>query len=315
MLFRSRMYARGFTTEAAVRQGRRNVDADTIAVTRSERTLRVWRLTDEDIQAVKALAEGKRGQAREKGLGRVEIRAPLDGTIIEKTVVPGSVVDTATVLFQITDLGMLSVQAEAAEKDVKALLALKPGQRRWKVQLLSDLAAAAVEAPIDRIAHAVGPDQQTTLVVGRLPNPDGRLRPGQAVRLTVTLPAAVSEVVVPASALVEEGGATYVFVQPDARERVYVPVRVEVVRRGKDTAHVRSDEGGGWPLSVRESLGGGAGMIDYDGDGWPDILILTPEGLQRAGGPRRLRPGDRIVTRGAVELKALLHDLKPGKPR
>ncbi len=309
-----RMHARGYVTEAQVRQGQRNVEGGRTAVTRAERTLRVWRLTDEDVQAVQALADGKRGAAREKDLARVEIRAPIDGTIVEKHVTPGSTVDTAAVLFQVADLGTLRVQAEATADDVKALEALKPGQRRWKVQLLSDPAAAAVEAPIDRIATVVERDRQTTLVVGRVPNPDGRLRPGQAVRLTVTLPAAVSEVAVPASALVEEGGATYVFVQPDAGQRVYVPVRVEVVRRGKDTAHVRSGEGG-WPLALRESLGGGVGMIDYDGDGWPDLVILSDGALQVARGPRGLRPGDRVVTHGAVELKALLHDLKPAKPR
>jgi multidrug efflux pump subunit AcrA (membrane-fusion protein) len=198
---------------------------------------------------------------------------------------------------------------------LKALLALKPEQRRWKVRLLSDPAAAAVEAPIDRIAPVVNPETQTTLVVGRIANPNGRLRPGQVVRLTITLPQPVNEVAVPASALVEEGGATYVFVQPDARQRVYVPVRVKVVRRGKDTAHVRADEGDGWRLSFREALGGGEAVIDYDGDGWPDVLILADGALRAAGVPHRLRPGDRIVTQGAVELKALLHDLKPAPRR
>jgi cobalt-zinc-cadmium efflux system membrane fusion protein len=310
-----RMYDKGYVTEAAVQEGRRNAAGDTNAAARAERTLRVWRLADEEIQAINALAEGKRDPAREKNLARVEIRAPMDGTILEKNVAAGAVVETTTVLFRIADLSTLSVQAQAADTDVKALLALTPEQRRWKVQLLSDPASAAVEAPIDRIAPVVDRDRQTTLVVGHVANPSGRLRPGQAVRLTVTLPLPVREVAVPTSALVEEGGATYVFVQPDARERVYVPVRVEVVRRGKDTVHVRTSAGGSWPLSVRESLGGGEAVIEYDGDGWPDVYILAGAVLQAAGMARSLRPGDRIVTAGAVELKALLHDLKPGRPR
>jgi cobalt-zinc-cadmium efflux system membrane fusion protein len=306
-----RMHAKGFVTEAQVWQGRRNVEGDTNAIKRSERTLRVWRLSDDELQAVKALAEGKRGAIREKDLGRVEIRAPRDGTLLDKAVAPGQMVDTTAVLFRLADLSTLSVQAHAPDAVVKALRALKPGQRRWKVQLVSDPPAAAVEAPIDRIAPVVNPETQTTLVVGHVANPNGRLRPGQVVQLTVTLPRPVSEVAVPASALVEEGGATYVFVQPDPRERVYVPVRVEVVRRGKDTAHVRADGGGGWSSSVQESLGGGEAVIDYDGDGWPDVFILSDGVLRAAGVARGLRPGDRIVTQGAVELKALLHDLKP----
>jgi membrane fusion protein, heavy metal efflux system len=321
-----KMYAKGYVTEAAVREGRRNAAGDSNAAARAERTLRVWRLTDEEIQAVKALADGKRDPAREKDLARVEIRAPMDGTVLEKNVTVGAVVDTATVLFRIADLSTLSVQAQATDGVLKALLALRPGQRRWKVQVFSDPSAEAVEAPIDRISPVVNPETQTTLVVGHVANPAGRLRPGQAVRLTVTLPPPVSEVAVPASALVEEGGATYVFVQPDARERIYVPVRVEVVRRGRDTAHVRTGEGGGPPLSFLEALGGGVGMSDYDGDGWLDLdqadrselshyLRFTFRPKQAGAAPRGLRPGDRIVTAGAVELKALLHDLKPGPPR
>jgi RND family efflux transporter MFP subunit len=316
------MYAKGYVTEAQVRQARRNAAGDTSAAARAERTLRVWRLTEEEIQAVKALAEGKRDPAREKGLARVEIRAPMDGTVLEKNVAVGAVVDTATVLFRIADLSTLSVQAVAAESDVKALLALKPERRRWKVQLLSDPAAPAVEAPIDRIAPVANRDRQTTLVVGHVPNPDGRLRPGQAVRLTVTLPPQASEVVVPTSALVEEGGATYVFVQPRAGERLYYPLRVELVRRGEDTAHVRLAESRWvdysvqmtWPHSTAPSTWWSPVFGDYDGDGVVDLRVISQKQLLPAERSRSLQPGDRIVTRGAVELKALLHDLKPGPP-
>ncbi|HZY83873.1 MAG TPA: hypothetical protein VFE78_03525, partial [Gemmataceae bacterium] len=109
------------------------------------------------------------------------------------------------------------------------------------------------------------------------------------------------------SALVEEGGATYVFVQPDARERVYVPLRVEVVRRGKDTVHVRSAESAVRWLEA---------MTDHDGDASAELLVLAMRQVIAAEAPPPpLRPGDRIVTAGAVELKALLHDLKPERPR
>jgi cobalt-zinc-cadmium efflux system membrane fusion protein len=315
------LYRAGNTTEAVLRQVRRNVTADQTAVARAERTLRVWRLTDEEIQALKTEADkamrrgGKRAADPVKDWARVEIRAPMDGVIVEKNVVLGSVVGTTAALFQLADLSHLVVYAHVFEPDTATLNALKPERRRWTISPLEGTSFAPVEGTIDEIGYLKGPNQHTVVVKGHLVNPEGRLRPGQAVRLTVTLSAPVREVVVPASALVEEGGATYVFVQPDARERVYVPVRVEVVRRGKDTAHVRSDEDGGWSLSVREALGGGAAMIDYDRDGWPDLLVLTREGLQRVGGRRALRPGDRIVTSGAVELKALLHDLKPAPPR
>lgn len=70
-------------------------------------------------------------------------------------------------------------------------------------------------------------------------NASGALRPGQFVRVTITLPPLAPEVVLPASALVEQGGQTFVFVQPDPAKAVYRLRRVRVVRRGQDVAHVR----------------------------------------------------------------------------
>src|SRR5437763_892079 len=43
--------------EATVRQARRSVETDRIAIATAERTLRSWRLTEEEVDAVKAEAE------------------------------------------------------------------------------------------------------------------------------------------------------------------------------------------------------------------------------------------------------------------
>ena len=69
--------------------------------------------------------------------------------------------------------------------------------------------------------------------------------------------------------------------QPDPEKPVYVPRRVHVVRRGQEVAHVRS------PLKPGEEQQG------YEA----------------------LRPGERLVTGGAVELKALLEDLETRRKR
>jgi cobalt-zinc-cadmium efflux system membrane fusion protein len=302
-----RMYKKGYVTEAAVRQGRRDVTGDTTAVARVERTLHAWRVAEDDVKAIKDAAEGKRDPAREKDWARVELRAPIDGTVLERNATVGTVVDPTFVLFKVADLSRLAVHVDVPAADATELSALKPEQRRWTISPLSDSSFAPIAGAFDRIGAVVDRDRGTVMVTGRIVNPGGRLRPGQAVRVRITIPRAVSEVSVPASALVEEGGATYVFVQPDARERVYVPLRVEVVRRDKDTAHVRSAVTVGQMLSA---------VVDYDGNGSAELLALALQQVVAAEArPRSLRPGDRIVTAGAVELKALLHDLKPGRPR
>src|SRR5262249_17887412 len=107
-------YSSGVTPERSLREQERNVESDLIALARAERTLRAWRLTDAEIEAIKAEAEAirkdpnKRGR-EDKDWARVEVRAPQDGTILEKNVTVGDIVDTAADLFKIADLNRLSV--------------------------------------------------------------------------------------------------------------------------------------------------------------------------------------------------------------
>jgi cobalt-zinc-cadmium efflux system membrane fusion protein len=276
-----RAFTEGTIPEGTYRAARRTHEADVNAVARAERTLRVWRAPDDEIQAVKDEAErlarrkGKRDREEEKNWARCEVRAPLDGTIVEKNVNVGEVVKT-TVLFQVADLGRLAVLVQAPEADAAALRALTPEQRRWTVLPASDPDSAPVEGRIEQIGTVIDPNTGTLAVKGSVPNRDGLLMPGQFVRVTVPLPRGTREVVIPASALVDDGKDHQVFVQPDPRKFQYVPRRVRVVRRSRDVVHVRSP--------------------------------LTPE--EEREGFESLRPGERIVTAGAVELSALWADLK-----
>jgi cobalt-zinc-cadmium efflux system membrane fusion protein len=280
--------AAGAVPEVFLLNARRTVQAGRNAVARAERTLRTWRLPEEAIKEVEEEAKrvtarkGVHDRDKERDWARLPIRAPLDGIVVEKNVALGEIiVDPTTVLFQIADLSRLAVHVSVAEADLPALLALKPGQRRWTVRPLSPPGAKALPGFIDSIGYLIDPNQHTTTVVGHVDNPGEKLLPGQAVRVTVVLPTTVTDVAVPTAALVEEGGKAFVFVQPDAGKLVYTPRRVAVVRRGRDVAHVRTDP--------------------------------TPD--EERQGFQPLRPGTRVVTAGAVELKALLEDLKARAPR
>jgi cobalt-zinc-cadmium efflux system membrane fusion protein len=276
----------GAIPEATVAAARRRYEADRIAVTRAERTLRVWGVPEAEFQALGDEAKraagnnGKGDRDREKKGGRVEVRAPLDGAIVEKNVSVGDIVDERTELFKIADLRQLAVLVQAPEADVPALRALTPEQRRLTVRVPSDPEAAPLEGKIEQLGTVIDPNTGTFLVRGSVPNPDHRLLPGQFVRVTIPLPDNSREVRVPASAVVEEGKDSYVLVQPDAAKFEYVARRVLVVRRGRDVVHVRSP--------------------------------LTPD--EERQGYEPLRPGERVVTAGAVELRGLWADLK-GRPR
>ena len=64
---------------------------------------------------------------------KLEVLSPLDGTIIERNVALGELVDTSTDLFKIADLSRLGVLAYAYEEDLPTLDSQPADQRAWSV--------------------------------------------------------------------------------------------------------------------------------------------------------------------------------------
>ena len=108
---------------------------------------------------------------------------------------------------------------------------------------------------------------------------------------TVNLPPPPDVVEVPLTALAEDGKQSCVFVQPDPDQPRYTMRRVQVTARFEKTAYVRSK------LKPAE-------------------MQQTPEENHQGLQPREpLRPGERIIAAGVLELRSALEDLesKPEK--
>src|SRR5262249_22075007 len=141
-----------------------------------ERTLRSWRLTEEEIQAIRAEAaqlhqnalDGEKKPSgsstkpssskrvedsadikADKSWAETEIRAPMDGVILEKNFNIGDIVDPSQDLFKIADLSRMEVLANIYEEDLPAIRALPLSQRRWKVDLKSDPFDKAIPGTFD----------------------------------------------------------------------------------------------------------------------------------------------------------------------
>jgi cobalt-zinc-cadmium efflux system membrane fusion protein len=259
----SKAAAEGSVPDRILQDTRRKVEADRIAVSRAVRTLQSWRITKEEIDEVRAEADrlSRENQLpREKAAGpgvpgappgtpgheelvaqwaKLEVRAPLDGTVIERNVALGDLVDTNIDLFKVADLSRLRVVAHAYEEDLPSLDALKDDQRTWSVAVGSGPDAATRPGRFDQVGCIIDPNQHTALVMGWVDNPDGRLRVGQFVTVRLEVPPPKSEVVIPASALCEEGGRTTVFLHPEGTQE-YVRRQVIVSRRSGDKVFLRS---------------------------------------------------------------------------
>ncbi|MHB1426211.1 MAG: sigma-70 family RNA polymerase sigma factor [Gemmataceae bacterium] len=267
------------------------VQSDRNAINRARSTLLAWGIAEEEIDAVgeeakdapkrkgKPETEAERAK-RLRRWSRVELKTPNDGVIIERSVSLHEIVeDNGRSLFQIAQLDRLKVLAQVPEDDLPLLNALEPEQRRWTIR--PKAGSPVLPGRIEEVGSLIDSNQHTAVATGFIDNPEGQLRPGQSITARVDLSPPAGELVLPAGAVVEEGRQALVFVQPDAKKFFYEQRRVAVVRRSQDVVHVRSR--------------------------------LTA--AQERQGFQTVRPGESVVTAGAVGLKAILEDLKAGTER
>lgn len=287
-------FAKGIIPEQRLYEQRRQVDSDRIAVDRARRTLQSWRLSEDEIKEIEDEAirirerGGKRDANKVRDWARVDVVSRIDGTIMEKNCVVGDFIsDSSFNMFVVADLKHLAVWAHAYEEDLPGLKDFKEQCRKegklvpWKVRLRNEPNADPVDGFIDLIGNVVDPTQHTVLIQGTVQNPNlgtkenpnYRFTAGQYIKATVELPAAKGEVSIPISALVEDGKDSIVFVV-DAKANRFTMRRVAVTRRGLTEAQVRS--------------------------------VLSDK--EKEAGLEALKEGERVVSSGAIELKAALED-------
>lgn len=275
-----------------VEEMRRTYEADLITVTRLRRTLRSWRISEEELREIDAEArrlheaalhprEPSQGvpevadPARELRWAEIDVIAPTDGIILEKNMTVGDTIDPSFDLFKIADLSRMRVMAYVFEEDLPRLLSLPMDLRTWQVEWHTGQTDGEVAAEIDVIGHVVDPNQHTAVVSGWIENPKQSLRVGQFISATVEIPAEKNAVVVPTSAIIDQGTRAYVLVADNVEGTRLSRRKVKVLRRSGDLVWL-----------TRES--GGAG---------------------ESGRVKALEPGERIVTSGTVELHSRLVQL------
>jgi cobalt-zinc-cadmium efflux system membrane fusion protein len=295
----------GAVPEVFLLNAKRNVQADINLVARAENTLKTWDISEAEIQAVRDEVKSitsevdrrAKGKERLKQWARVELKAPVDGFVIEQNVsLHETVVDNTTNLFQIAKVDPLIVLASVPEDDLPALQELKDQTQNhmgWTVQTVGTKPIAGF---IDDIGYLIDPNQHTAVVRGHIPNPHGLLRAGQFVTATVELLPPKDVVEVPIGALVEDGKDSIVFVETDPKDATYTMRRVDVTNRFDRTAYVRST-----PLTKEEER-------------------AAKEAGQSSLPTEPLREGERVLTTGSLELKTALENklsesVKPDEPK
>jgi multidrug efflux pump subunit AcrA (membrane-fusion protein) len=266
-------------------------------------------MTDKEIDEIKKEAKDildknpKRDpEAEAKRWGRVEVRVPIfdpedmdrELTIVEKNTNLVSMVDpinTATPLFRVADMSRLQIWAHPPEEYLplvrKMLDSPEKGPARWDVRFQADPPdKLPLQLTFFQVAPSLDPAQHTPMVVGYMDNPKGTDRlVGQFVTVTLYVAPEPDTVEVPTDALNEVNGESLVFVQSKTSKYDFIQRRVVVVARFKDFSFVRSK------LTDKEK----------------------EQSQQEVARNRRpldvIQEGDRLVTRGILEMTARLEDL------
>jgi len=279
----------------------RNVQSDVNTINRALSILEAWRIPQEDITAVYNEADEifktrATGEARPRKYdpdkddkwGKVILRSPADGYIVERNISDKEIVTDQTIaLFQIAKADKLLIMANAPEETVKDLYdESKKGDLKWTIRSLGEPNSDGVSGPIESIGMLVDPNQHTVPIKGYIDNKDKVLRAGQLVTATIQLRPLDDAVEIPAAAIADDGKQAIVFVQPDANKSEFVMRRVMVVGRNENRVCVRSQ------LSEKEKQ-------------------LTPEEQDQGLLPKsELKVGERVITSGLLELKKELEDLE-----
>ncbi|QVL32373.1 efflux RND transporter periplasmic adaptor subunit [Telmatocola sphagniphila] len=292
----------------------RAVQGDRNAINRALNNLEAWDIPQEDIDALQAEAKkisadknawlktkegrwvkGEKAETNAKGevkvsenpWGRVTLRAPFDGIIVERNLhVDEMVVDNTVNLFQVAEVNRLLVIANAPEDQLPTLEALNQDSRKWSIRTTGADAGTGLPGHIDEIGYLIDPNQHTAVIKGYVENPGLRLRAGQYVSATVPVSPPADVVEIPIDALIDDGNQSVVFVQMDPSKPIYTMRRVQVTHRYEKTVFVRSK-----PFPKDEQL------TEKEAE---DGLLPREE----------LKPGERVVYAGTGELKSTLIKLE-----
>jgi cobalt-zinc-cadmium efflux system membrane fusion protein len=142
--------------------------------------------------------------------GRLVVRSPLAGVVAARSLTPGTRVDAGTELFTIVDPGVVWVQV-----NVPADEATRIGRTALATFRVAGDDRDRGTRRLVSVGSIIDSATRTVPVIYETANPDGALKIGANVRVSVRTGRAVSGVVIPASAVLDEDGRPVAYVQTE----------------------------------------------------------------------------------------------------
>jgi cobalt-zinc-cadmium efflux system membrane fusion protein len=306
-----KLFEQGTISQTTLEASQRQFQIDTGALLTAERLLRIWQYSDQDIEEIKKEANSYLDRLKQNGernlkeeiskWARVEVPVPRDQNdpnrefvVLEKNTNVHDFVDPGrdTPLFRLADLKRLQIWVHPPEEYVPLLRERldpkkhPPGTLRWLISFQAEPNQAPLDLPITLMAPSLDPNNYTPMLVGYLNDPDRKHIVGQFVTATILVPPPEDTVEVPTDAINQYEGQNYVFVQDPQRKDQFFLRRIALVSDSGGKSLVRSK------LTPEDKK-----LSDLDA-GKPGRRAIEP-----------LQPGERVITKGVVELTSALDEL------
>lgn len=182
------------------------------------------------------------------GGSTLRVVAPEPGVIIDRPATIGMTADAATVLATIASLSPVWVMADAYDRDVAGL-----ADGAQAVVTSDAYPGVDWRGRVTYISPEVRPETRTTQVRVEVANPEGRLRFGMFVTVTVAAKGVTAAVSVPREAVQTVGAAQVVFV-PDGAAGAFRERQVTVGETSGDRVTITSGLSAGEPVVTRGSF-------------------------------------------------------------
>ncbi len=215
-------------------------------------------------QQLKAAA-GQLESAKGKYLGAAaqlsysEIRSPIDGVVADRSLYPGEMAAAGTPLLTLMDTSQVTARAHIPQPEAALLKAgdtasiTVPGEEN------------PVEAKITVISPALDPNSTTVEVWVQAKNPEGRLKPGTSVHVSMVAQTIADALVIPAAGLLtgQDGSTSVMQINADSHAR---QKKIKVgIRQGNE-------------VQVTEGLQAGDQVVAAGAYGLPDSSRIKAEG-------------------------------------
>lgn len=150
------------------------------------------------------------------------IVASMNGTVLDRKLTLGQVIQPADTAFEIADLSDLWLEADVPEQQAGKLHVGTPVEAE-----VAALPGVKIRGELSFVSATVNPDTRTVRVRMDLPNPDGKFKPAMLATVKLTGDTARQRVV-PTSAVIREENGEFIFVQVDGNKYALRPVKLGV---------------------------------------------------------------------------------------